>query len=85
MELVSVPGRVNGEIGGMYLALETLTDRGTFTEFRSLHICCTSFWRDMLFASSSVIPADLTSILVFKVPLVFPNNLSDFLTKDINS
>ena len=74
-------GIVNGDIGGGSLALKELTYRGTFIAFSSLHLLCTCFWRDMLFASLSVIPATLISILVLKSPLVPPNNLADFSTK----
>ena len=81
MELVSVLCRVNGDIGGGSLAPESLTDRVTFPAFISLHLYCTSFWRDMLFASSPVIPAALIAILLFKAPLVFPNNPDDFSIK----
>ena len=40
MELTSVLGRFNVEIGGGYLSLESLTGRGTFPTFSSLHIRC---------------------------------------------
>ena len=63
------------------LKTEALTDRVTFPAFSSLHLCCTSFWRDMLFASSSVILAALVAILVFKAPLFPPNSLAAFSTK----
>ena len=62
MEPVLLLGRVNGDIRGVHLALESLTDRGTFPEFNSLNLCCKSFWRDLLFASSYVITAALISI-----------------------
>ena len=81
MELASVLGRVNGDIGGGSLALEAFTDRVTFPAFSSFHIFCTSFWRDLLFASSSVIPAALIAILVFKAPLFYPNNVDAFPAK----
>ena len=81
MELSSVLGRVNGDIEGWYLVIEALTDRGNFTEFSSLHLRCKSVWRDLLFLSSSIIPVSVNSILVLKVPLVFPNNFPYFSTK----
>ena len=70
IELTSVLFIDNGDIGGGSLVLEALTDRGTFPSFSSLHPCCTSFWRYLLFASSSTIPAALIAILVLKGPLV---------------
>ena len=85
MELVSVLCRVNGDIGGGSLALEALTDRGTFPEFSSLHLHCKFFWRDMLFASLSVIRSTLISILVFKAPLVSPTIWLFFQPKYIPS
>ena len=62
VELASVLGRVNGDIGGGPLEIESLTDRVTFSAFSYLNLCCKSFWRDLLFASSYVITAALISI-----------------------
>ena len=82
MELVSVISIVNGDIGEIYLALESLTDRGTILVFSSVHLPCTSFGKDLLIASSSVIPVALVTILVFKAPLVSPRNSAAFSSKE---
>ena len=72
VELASVLGRVNGDIGGGPLEIESLTDRVTFSAFSYLNLCCKSFWKDFLFLSMSIILATLVDIYCSKGYLFYP-------------